>query len=196
MDMDYRRLCVDLFGTDDVAELTKIAGTVNTHNARNAGRKKKFRPDDVAHMKKLRAEGMTVNAIAEKYGTARQIIGRYLNEKPDENTTLRMTYMFRRQPCTTIDVDFLNERIQIQNHTNDLLHRAFGVTENPTWEDFNWFLRQRCFPETRGNARQILRSIGVDSYDPIQIAEKTKGRMAEDELWLKFSYYPRREVRI
>lgn len=191
MNTDYRKLCVDLFGTDDVAELTKLSGIINRRNPRNAGRKKKFCPDEVECMKKLRAEGMTVKAIAEKYGTSRQVIGRYLNEKPDANTTLRMTYMFRRQPCTTIDVDFLNERIQIQNHTDDILHRAFGVIESPTWSDFNLFLRERCFPETRGNAKQLLRSIGIDSYDPIQIVEKTKGRMAEDELWLKFSYYPR-----
>ena len=195
MDTDYRKLCIELFGTDDVPALTELAGTLNKRNTRNAGRKKKFSPDDIEHMKGLRAGGMTVNAIAAMYGTSRQVIGRYLNTKPDENTTLRMTYMFRQQPCTTIDVDFFNERIKIQNHTNDLLHRAFGVIEAPTWEDFNLFLRERCFPETRGNAKQILRHMGIDSYDPLQIVEKTKGRMAEDELWLKFNYYPRKGVR-
>ena len=40
MNTDYRKLCIELFGTDDVAELKKIAEKVSTN--RNAGRKKKF----------------------------------------------------------------------------------------------------------------------------------------------------------
>ena len=46
MDVDYRKLCVDLFGTDDVNELTKIARTCKERNPRNAGRKKKFTSGD------------------------------------------------------------------------------------------------------------------------------------------------------
>lgn len=70
-----------------------------------------------------------------------------------------------------------------------MLHRAFGVIEAPTWEDFNYFLKERCFPATRGNVKQLLRQMQIGGYDPLQIAEKTAGRMAEDNLWLKFDYY-------
>ena len=56
--------------------------------------------------------------------------------------------MFRRQPCTVIDVDFLDQKVVIQNKTDDILHRAFGVLEHPTWNDFENFLRDRCFPQT------------------------------------------------
>ena len=101
---------------------------------------------------------------------------------------MRMTYMFRRQPCTTIDVDFLRRNIRIQNKTDDILHRAFGTNEQPTWDDFECFLQERCFPKTRGRLKDELRALGLDSYDPLQIVEKTKGRTAEDDLWLKIQY--------
>lgn len=192
--MDYRKLCVDLFGTDNVDELTKIAHTVKGKNPRNAGRKKKFTSEDVEMMRSLIETGMTVNEVAEHFQTSRQIIGKYLNEKPAEGYTLRMTYMYRQRPCTVIDVDFLNRRIQIQNKTRDVLHRAFGVIEDPTWDDFETFLKDRCFPATRGNAKGILQKLQLTDYDPLQIVEKTRGRMVEDDMWMKFNYYPLEEA--
>ena len=99
--------------------------------------------------------------------------------------------MYQNKPCTAIDVNFLQNKIKIQNYTKDILHRAFGVKESPTWEDFHIFLQDRCFPKTRGNVRTVLAGLGLQDYDPLQIVEKTKGRTAEDDLWLKFQYYER-----
>lgn len=133
---------------------------------------------------------MTVNDVAERFKTSRQIIGKYLNEKPAGGYTLRITYMYHQHPCTVIDVDFLNQRVMIQNKTKDMLHRAFGIVEHPTWDDFELFLKDRCFPATRGDAKELLKELQLTSYDPLQIAEKTKGRTAEDDMWMKFHYYP------
>ena len=188
--MDYRILCLDLFGTDDVNELARIARKYKEKNPRNAGRKKKFTAEDVQTIRRLIEDGMTVNEAAERFQTSRQVIGRYLNEKPEEGYTLRMTYMYQQHPCTIIDVDFLNQRVKVQNKTKDMLHRAFGVIEKPTWDDFEMFLKERCFPATRGNAKELLKELQLTSYDPLQIVEKTRGRTAEDDMWLKFNYYP------
>lgn len=186
---NYRQLCVDLFGTDDATELKKIAEAHRQKNPLNAGRKKKFTVADISNMQMLRANGTTVNEIARRYKTSRQVISSYLNEKPKEGCTLRMTYMYRQHPCTVIDVDFLREKIYVQNKTNDILHRAFGVVEEPTWQDFEQFLRARCFPPTRGMLKKELERLGLDCYDPLQIAEKLKGKTAEDHMWLKFQYF-------
>ena len=188
--MDYRKLCLELFGTDDVDELTKIAQIYREKNSRKAGRKKKFTAEDVQTIRSLLENGMTMQEAAKRFNTSRQIIGKYLNEKPAEGYTLRMTYMYQQHPCTIIDVDFLNQRVMIQNKTKDMLHRAFGVVEHPTWDDFETFLKERCFPATRGNAKEILKQLQLTSYDPLQIVEKTRGRTAEDDMWLKFHYYP------
>ncbi len=61
MAVDYRKVCLDLFGTDDVDELTKIARTCKTKNPRNAGRKKKFTSGDAKTIRRLIEDGMTVN---------------------------------------------------------------------------------------------------------------------------------------
>lgn len=188
--MDYRNLCLELFGTDDVNELTRIAQTYKLKNPRKAGRKKKFTAEDVQTIRTLIENGMTVNDVAEQFKTSRQIIGKYLNEKPADGYTLRITYMYHQHPCTVIDVDFLNQRVIVQNKTKDILHRAFGVVEHPTWDDFQLFLKDRCFPATRGDAKAILKDLQLTSYDPLQIVEKTKGRTAEDDMWMKFHYYP------
>ena len=191
MATDYRKLCVELFGTDDVAQLREIAEKTNQKNPRNAGRKKRSSAAEIADMERLRSDGVTVNEIAQRFHTSRQVIGRYLSPKPREGCTLRMTYMFHQNPCTVIDLDFLNRRVFIENKTNDLLHRAFGVNEHPNWGDLEIFLQDRCFPKSRGNCKQILREMGLTDYDPLQIVEKTQGRISEDNLWIKFQYYPK-----
>ena len=188
--MDYHKLCLDLFGTDDINELERIARTYREKNPRKAGRKKKFTEEDVQTIRSLIENGMTVNQVAERFQTSRQIIGKYLNEKPAKGYTLRITYMYQQYPCTIIDVDFFNQRVMVQNKTKDVLHRAFGVTKAPTWDDFEVFLRERCFPATRGNVKDLLKQLQLTSYDPLQIVEKTRGRTVEDDMWLKFNHYP------
>lgn len=191
--MDYRKLCVELFGTDDEAALRKIAAEYEKKNTRNAGRKRKASDEDIRKMRTMRNAGASMQELARKFRISRQTVERYLNTSIGDGCTMRLTYMFRRQPCTIIDVNFLDRKVVIQNKTDDILHRAFGVIEDPTWNDFENFLRDRCFPQTRGNCKELLREMGLTDYDPLQIAEKTKGRLADDEMWLRFRYLPKRE---
>lgn len=187
--VDYKAVCQELFGTTDVDELKRLAAQINQKNPRQAGRKKKFKHEDVERMRELRADGVPMQEIADRYGTSRQIVSKYLNQAPEDGYTMRMTLMYQNRPCTAIDVNFLQNKIKIQNYTKDILHRAFGIKEDPTWEDFYVFLQDRCFPKTRGNVKTVLAGLGLQDYDPLQIVEKTNGRTAEDDLWLKFQYY-------
>ena len=189
--VDYREVCWELFGTTDVNELKQIAEQFKQKNPRQAGRKKKFTEEDLERMRKLRADGVPMQEIADRYATSRQIVSKYLNQAPEDGYTMRMTLMYQNKPCTAIDVNFLQNKIKIQNYTKDILHRAFGIKEDPTWEDFYVFLQDRCFPKTRGNVKTVLAGLGLQDYDPLQIVEKTNGRTAEDDLWLKFQYYGR-----
>ena len=189
--VDYKAVCQDLFGTTDVDELKRLAAQINQKNPRQAGRKKKFKHEDVERMRELRADGVPMQEIADRYGTSRQIVSKYLNQAPEDGYTMRMTLMYQNRPCTAMDVNFLQNKIKIRNYTKDILHRAFGIKEDPTWEDFYVFLQDRCFPKTRGNVKTVLAGLGLQDYDPLQIVEKTNGRTAEDDLWLKFQYYGR-----
>ncbi len=186
---DYRQLCKELFGTDDEKELKAIAVKVNYN--RGAGRKKKLNADDEKKIKAMLEKNISINEIAQKLGTTRQLISRYVNAPPESHFTLRLIYMYRQFPCTNIDVDFMSKKIEIQNRTDDIIHRAFGLVENPDWEQFEEFLRLRCFSENRGNKKEILRELGISSYDTLQIIEKTQGRISDDDMWIKLKYYPR-----
>lgn len=88
--------------------------------------------------------------------------------------------------CTVLYVDYKNRAVKIENKTDLLIHRAFGINEKPTWEDYEAFLRDRCFPETRDHLKWVLKALGLDCYDPLEIIRKTKGRMAEDSQWIEF----------
>ena len=59
-----------------------------------------------------------------------------------------------------------------------------GYTKNPTYEDYEEFLKSRCFPETRDKMKIQLEALGLPFYDPMLIIEKTQGRMAEDDFWI------------
>lgn len=186
--IDYKDLCNDLFGTTDVEALKKIAATVNKKNNRNAGRKKVFTQKQVEEMKQMQAKNISQQKIAEYFGTSRQTISKYLREPFYDKYGMRIDFMYKTSVCTTIFVDFWNEKIKITNKTDDILHRAFGTNEHPTWDDFNAFIADRCFSKSRGDKKAVLKAIGVDSYDPIQIVEQTKGKTYEDNQWMRFKY--------
>lgn len=87
--------------------------------------------------------------------------------------------------CTTIRADFTARTVSVENHVADPVKTAFGNNPHPTWADFQAFLEERCVPRQRAGLREYLEAIGVAEYDPLQIIQKTKGRMAEDQQWLE-----------
>ena len=104
---------------------------------------------------------------------------------PEKVYPLRLWYMSGDQVSTIIDVDEQNRKVEIHNYTKDYIARAFGVIECPSFEDYEAFLESRCFPRTRDKMKLVLRELQLPFYDPFLIIEKTEGRMAEDEFWIK-----------
>lgn len=89
--------------------------------------------------------------------------------------------------CTEIDADYKTRTVKIINHTDSIMDRAFGVVENPTFEDFEYFLEDRCFPRTRDKMKLTLKMYGINSgYDPLIIAKKLNGRVEGDDHYLIF----------
>ena len=178
---DYRKLCIELFGTDDETELRKIAGRLR------GGRKKALTKKDIDCALELQTKGVGTKEIADYFGVSRQTISKYLNKPLTDSYVMRLDFMFKQKVCTEIYVDFEHKQIKIINRTNDIMKRAFGVNEKPTWEDFESFLEERCFPNSRALKKTILQRIGMDSYDPLQILEMNKGRTAEDNQYINFT---------
>ena len=87
--------------------------------------------------------------------------------------------------CTLIDVNERERKVKIKNYTDKIMFRAFGVMEEPDYNQYIEFLESRCFPESRDKMKLILKDLGLPFYDPIMIIEKTEGRMAEDDFWIR-----------
>ena len=104
---------------------------------------------------------------------------------PKDHLKMRIWYMYHHMVCTIIDVDELNREIAITNYVDNPLYRAFGVNPAPDYEDYEAFLESRCFPRTRDKLKLELKKLDLPFYDPLMIIEKTEGRVAEDDFWLK-----------
>lgn len=178
---DYRKLCIDLFGTDNETELKDIAGRLK------GGRKNKLTETDVKNAIEMQKNGKTTAEIAQTFNVSRQTISKYLNKPLNGNYVMRLDFMFRQKVCTEIYVNFADKKIKIVNRTNDIMKRAFGINENPDWNDFEQFLEERCFPKSRAFRKTILKKIGADGYDTLLILEKTDGRTAEDNQYIRFT---------
>ena len=106
-------------------------------------------------------------------------------EIPKNDLKIRMFYMYDDFICTVIDADEVNRIVRINNYTNNLMLRAFGRNTEPSYDDYEEFLESRCFPRTRDKLKLELDRLGLPYYDPYLIIEKTEGRMADDNFWIK-----------
>ena len=104
---------------------------------------------------------------------------------PEKLYPMRLWYMCGNDICTIIDVDESSQLVQIYNYTNRYQYRAFGREEHPTFEQYEEFLESRCFPRSRDKMKWVLREMDLPFYEPLLIIEKTGGRMAEDNFWIK-----------
>ena len=161
---------------------------INNPNPRNAGRKAQLTPDQTVEVLELHRKGIGNTEIAKQFGVSRQTIYKYIYNaehfSTDPDFTMRMNFMNHDNLCTTIDIDFMHEKIKIKNYTDQIIFRAFGVVTEPTWDDFEYFLEERCFPRTRDHVKDILREMNIPFYDPLLIIEKTQGRMSDDHQWI------------
>lgn len=87
--------------------------------------------------------------------------------------------------CTKICADQTAQQLAIENEVSSPLSTAFGVNYQPTWDDLQVFLKDRCIPQERDGLKYYLSDLGLDRYDPLAIIRKTGGRMAEDQCWIK-----------
>lgn len=104
---------------------------------------------------------------------------------PERQMPIRMWYMYKQKICTLIDVDDVKRIVKIKNYNSNILFTAFGVNQNPSYDDYMELLESRCFPRTRDKMKLILNELNIPFYDPYMIVEKTQGRMAEDDFWIK-----------
>ncbi len=104
---------------------------------------------------------------------------------PQKKKPIRLWYMYKDAVCTMIEVDDLKREVEIRNYTDHIMFRAFGSEEYPDYNQYEEFLKSRCFPESRDKLKLVLKDLNLPFYDPFMIIEKTEGRMAEDDFWIR-----------
>lgn len=104
---------------------------------------------------------------------------------PEMKYGLRLYYMQNGDINTVIDVDMINRKVFFKNYTSNIILRAFGNKESVTYEEYEKFLESRCFPSNRDKLKIELNKLDIPYYDPLLIIEKTKGRMADDDLYIE-----------
>lgn len=104
---------------------------------------------------------------------------------PEKEFPLRLWYMHKQNVCTLIEVDEIRQKVRIKNYADNLMFRAFGIDEEPDYQSYQLFLESRCFPKSRDKLKLVLKDLDLPFYDPLMIIEKTEGRMAEDDFWIK-----------
>ena len=109
----------------------------------------------------------------------------YKLEVPENTLKLRLWYMYDNMVCSVIDVDEPGHKVIVHNYIDDPMYRAFGVNTEPSFEEYEELLESRCFPPTRDKMKLELKRLDIPFYDPIMIIEKTQGRMADDNFWIR-----------
>lgn len=110
----------------------------------------------------------------------------FLDEKRMKKHNLKVLRLYENEKiCTKICADFTDETLCIENYTDDMIKRAFGINENPDWNDFCGFLESRCIPKTSSGIKEYLEVLGLYEYNPLEIVKITEGKMSEDNMILK-----------
>lgn len=87
---------------------------------------------------------------------------------------------------TEINVDYANNKVDIVNHSDNVLLTAFGVNEHPTIKDFEDFINYRAIPQTRYRFKTEMRLRGIQDTSPMGICRYYNGRMADDDCYIEF----------
>ena len=80
--------------------------------------------------------------------------------------------------------------VRFENFTDFVLFLPFGVQTSATYDDLLEYFEDRCFPRERTGARELLKDLGLDYYDPEAICRVTHGTQFDDFVWLQFSDEP------
>lgn len=88
--------------------------------------------------------------------------------------------------CATVEVRD-NEVVKYEPVPGTFfLHLPFPRGKKPTIADVYDFFEDRSFPKTRVNIEGILKSMGLDHYDPIAMCKVNHGLCWDDYTWVRF----------
>ena len=64
------------------------------------------------------------------------------------------------------------------------LFNPFADVRRVPYDEFLYWVKQRCFPENRQNKERLLADLGLSEYDALEIVYRTNARMHVDSFWV------------
>ena len=102
--------------------------------------------------------------------------------------TLRYEFDFLDRDNVSTNVKYFSDgSVEIENFTDDIVLRAFGVREVVTEKDLEEFLEDRSVPRSRANIRQLMKDANMQFYNPIEWVRLNHGTMCDDTQWVRFA---------
>ena len=112
-------------------------------NERNAGRKPVI-TDEKLNIIKARIEaGESISSISKEYGVSRQALHQRLKNSKDDS--FRLEYYVNGNVGSVIEVEPSKEAIHVYHYLHKLSDRAFGLVNNPNWDDLAKLLESQYF---------------------------------------------------
>lgn len=102
---------------------------------------------------------------------------------------MKFDVMWMNQIIATVDLKPANGGTPYVKNFIEGFNKQFSPTPEGhiTLEELERWLKWRTFPPTRSNTDELLRSLGLSTYNRWAIVQKTHGVMADDEIWLHFN---------
>lgn len=79
-----------------------------------------------------------------------------------------------------IVADYETHSVEVTNFKNDSYYLPFAPEITPTWDQWQFVLKEHCPSEHNAFINDILESLGLDHFDALDIIKKTKGAIAND----------------
>lgn len=87
---------------------------------------------------------------------------------------------------TSVTVNNITKKVKIQNYTDDITDRAFGIKTKVDYDDVICFFERRTFPRNRVDIQDILTVMGLKKYNPYLMCKKLYGKTEQDQNWIDF----------
>ena len=143
----------------------------------NVAKRKKGRPglstEKKAQICTLYQQGNSMRQTAQKAGVSLGTVSNVIDEAK-KSSRIVYVYMDRKKPATLLDIYPAINRLEIWNFTDDLISRAFGSREKPSWQEYEQFLEDRCMPRTRPRGRATV-TVGAGQLRSISDCGDNKG---------------------
>ncbi len=94
-------------------------------------------------------------------------------------------FMWREKTVAKIIFDYKTKTVSVENYTDKMQLRPFGINETPSFDDFEYFLESRCMPKTRHDLKFILKELDLPCWDPWVLIRFNHGLQYEDYGWIR-----------